>query len=107
MERGRRGASRSDAAKEKVAALAAARASGKKRVDTFEPKHEAAVYDEARLLDALPTSSRRRVSRAHLQLNEKEYRTLVAKRRMETGGFIVGDAQGGCGAARCAAGRAA
>ena len=30
------------------------------------------------------------------QLDEKAYANLVAKRRVETGGFIVGDADGGC-----------
>ena len=30
------------------------------------------------------------------QLDEKSYANLVAKRRMETGGFVVGDADGGC-----------
>ena len=29
------------------------------------------------------------------QLDEKAYAKLVAKRRMETGGFIVGDKDGG------------
>jgi len=50
MERatGRRGVSRADAAKEKLAALAAAKVAGKKRVETFEVKREEAVYDEAR-----------------------------------------------------------
>ena len=33
---------------------------------------------------------------ARAQLDEKQYANLVAKRRMETGGFIVGDADGGC-----------
>jgi hypothetical protein len=47
MERGRRNASRTDAAKEKLAALAAVKASGKKRVETYEAKREEAVYDEA------------------------------------------------------------
>jgi len=44
----RRGASRADAAKEKLAALAAGKASGKKRVETFEVRREEAVYDEVR-----------------------------------------------------------
>ena len=48
MERGRRNASRTDAAKEKLASLAAQKASGKKRVETFEAKREEAVYDEVR-----------------------------------------------------------
>ena len=48
MDRGRRNASRTDAAKEKLAALAALKASGKKRVETFEAKREEAVYDEVR-----------------------------------------------------------
>jgi hypothetical protein len=48
MERGRRNASRTDAAKEKLAALAALKQSGKKRVETFEAKREEAVYDEVR-----------------------------------------------------------
>ena len=30
------------------------------------------------------------------QLDEKSYANLVAKRRMETGGFVVGDVDGGC-----------
>ncbi len=34
------------------------------------------------------------------QLDEKAYASLVAKRRMETGGFVVGDADGGCGRGR-------
>jgi hypothetical protein len=47
MERGRRNAvSRADAAKSKLAELAAAKVSGKKRVETFEVKREEAVYDE-------------------------------------------------------------
>ena len=46
--RGRRGPSRADAAKEKLAALAAARTSGRKRVETFEVTREEAVYDEVR-----------------------------------------------------------
>ena len=33
---------------------------------------------------------------AHAQLDEKAYANLVAKRRVETGGFIVGDAGAGC-----------
>jgi hypothetical protein len=49
MERGRRNASRTDAAKEKLAALAALKQSGKKRVETFEAKREEAVYDEVRV----------------------------------------------------------
>ena len=48
MERGRRNASRTEAAKEKLAALAALKQSGKKRVETFEAKREEAVYDEVR-----------------------------------------------------------
>ena len=46
--RGRRGPSRADAAKEKLAALAAARSGGRKRVETFEVTREEAVYDEVR-----------------------------------------------------------
>jgi hypothetical protein len=113
MERGRRNASRTDAAKEKLAALAAQKQSGKKRVETFEAKREEAVYDEVRragglrrgcacrgalpagLTSMLAVSSRAAPARA-AQLDEKSYANLVAKRRMETGGFVVGDAEGGC-----------
>jgi hypothetical protein len=56
MERGRRNASRTDAAKEKLAALAAVKASGKKRVETYEAKREEAVYDEARAAGAAARS---------------------------------------------------
>jgi hypothetical protein len=95
MERAsRRGTSRTEAAKEKLAALAAARAGGKKRVDTFEVKREESVYDEARSLSLESCASSHAAPPP--QLDEKQYASLVAKRRMETGGFIVGDAAGGC-----------
>jgi hypothetical protein len=111
MDRGRRNASRTDAAKEKLAALAAQKQSGKKRVETFEAKREEAVYDEvrrrgrsaaARRAHVFPPELRgvHRLSRASparaAQLDEKSYANLVAKRRMETGGFVVGDVEGGC-----------
>ena len=113
MDRGRRNASRTDAAKEKLASLAAQKASGKKRVETFEAKREEAVYDEVRRGCARGCVRLRAVSRRALtgmccarappaaravQLDEKSYANLVAKRRMETGGFVVGDVDGGCDA---------
>jgi hypothetical protein len=66
MERGRRNASRTDAAKEKLASLAAQKASGKKRVETFEAKREEAVYDEVRRGCARGCVRLRAVSRREL-----------------------------------------
>ena len=48
MERGRRGASRNEAAKSKLAELRELQATGKKRAELFEVEKEASVYDEAR-----------------------------------------------------------
>ena len=108
---GRRGASRTDAAKAKLAALQEQRASGKRRAELFEVEQEASVFDKVRLR-AHACAHRGRPLRHHLlaeckrplrarpapapgtQVDEKEYRDLVAKRRREGAGFVVGG--GGC-----------
>jgi hypothetical protein len=113
MERSsRRAASRADVAKDRLTALRDAKATGKKRVMDFELKREEDIYDEARTqlhtplpacvslpadtppLPRSPLPPSTLCARA--QLDEKAYANLVAKRRVETGGFIVGDAGGGC-----------
>ena len=72
------------------------------------PPHTAGVYDtplciasrwctDARSLSpARPRGVVVRVFAPRAQLDEKQYASLVAKRRLETGGFVVGDEDGGC-----------
>eukprot|EP00959_Pyramimonas_sp_CCMP1952_P465681 9488745-Pyramimonas_sp.AAC.2 len=66
----RRNANRSEQAKSSLAGLLALRESGKKRVEQFECAEEEDIYD---------------------MVEEKDYADLVAKRRKETGGFVVDD----------------